>query len=90
MELCVQSTVAPEGAVVTMDTGPGRVSVDSRLDDDKYSLTGATSPLLSAPVGWRLTMESIASTELGTNLVSGLTIVASATTELAMGLVASA
>ena len=61
--------------LVTMDTGPERARVDSGLDDDQYSLTGAPSPSLSAPVSWGLTVEAEASTELCANLACGLTVV---------------
>ena len=78
------STLVPEGARVTVDTGLDRAQTDSGPEDDKYSPHGAPSPSLSAPVGWCLT-NAEASTEICDNLPGDLTMVTSVAMELVMG-----
>ena len=57
--------------------------------EEKSSPEGKTSSPFSAPVGWRLTVETSVPTELAADLGSGLTMEREVSAELATGFGAS-
>ena len=81
-------TLVPKGTLVTVDTGPERGRANSGPHYNQYSRQGNLAIALGT-YRLALDLEAVASTELCANLASGLTMVTSVTTELAVGTVAS-